>query len=658
MRRLVALSMVWLLLMAPLAEAAGRVLVVASANQFAQSFQAENMSERTALGVLNSLGVDYDFIRAGAARTEYCRIGVRTLGGPGGTATRTYVAVIHLDFRVAINPVTSGYRPDSLTLCTSAGCPGWPQVPQLFAGVTGTPGTTWTDNTASCSTGVASNAAGIVGAHRWYAQYLVGHTEVWLPTGFTPMARNTAAPVGGIFRPIVVNGRSSAMHANALPTATSGCNPCDSVGRSDFPDSGMVLWARYRSASDWNRPLIFCDYAGHFANSADPMLFEMAVAMLDSATGGQVIQRTVKQSLAVDGTYRTSNYNISDAGIADTLAPGIYCANDSCDDVFQTVDSLNTLRDWRGWSVPITFTVEAESLALASMDLHKRIIRRVNDHRVAISSYAGTVAAAGQGRASWLLPRDIFGHTRQRYVLPGGISTLPCGCCTDAPTDGSDSTIYCMLVRAKARADSVYRDRLSSVLMPARADWTPQSATAANSASLDTLIYAMVSLGFKGAVVSVLSNENNVGRALGPYALGWVQQGTFTARKPGTNDPPIGTFKMLPTRGSDGYRAAQNHITDASNHDVIQEETLGLLTGDWYAPHDAWHGNHMFDARTQVVRMNATALGGAGKLPGAFTLRPAWYHFKWTVNRANAVNFLAGRTVHELVTLDVLAATP
>lgn len=641
MWRAISCALVALMLLAPVAEA-GKVLVISTRNT---SDGGESFSERSALGVLNSWGVDYDFIRPGAARTEYCRLGVQTIGGPGGTTTQSYVGIVHLGFAVAANSPTSGYWPDSLTFASK-----WPLVPQVFAGVHGVPGNGWRDD-AACSTGIRNLVPPDGGAHPRYVQYLVNGPQVWQPTGVVPIAANQAAGgwyTRGIWRPVVGYGVAASARARARPDA-SKCSDCDSTGRSASPDS-VTLWARYLSASaaDRGRVLVYVDW-GPVTQNNDPSLFAMAIAMLDSATGGQVITKKQKIAYTVRGMYRVrpSNVNFAD-GQQDSTPVGVFCRSDSCDteNIAATMDSLNSL------GVPITFEVEADSLMYNEKDYNRQLIRRVSKHRVAISSYNGVAASQRTGTdvAGRYRTPDIFGHTRRREVLPPGTTSLPATC------SDTDTSIYCLLSFARFRADSVFPGKVSKVLMPAQGDWTPSTITRANSMALDTLLWAYSSLGFQGAVSGFMSPQHTVSRSTLPRGpFGWTSDGArLTVRNPIVNGPTLGTFAQLPTRGSE-YHAQQEWITDNPNvHNILLEEVQGMWTGDWYTLHDAFHANHQFGARTRVVSMSAGTLGGSGQ--GTHPRRATWWHIKWHQNRLSAMNQLAGRTVAEAVTLDELAA--
>lgn len=648
------------LLILPAPVEAARLLVVGNPTSTGNDAGAY----RITAGVLEELGVAFDYIPYGAARTNDCRTGVRVHGARQGAGasplTTTYAGIIHLNYRKDSNSSTSGYFPDSLTLCAgSTNCSNWPSVPQVFAGVHGVPGATWTDG-ATCSTGVRTNNAVNSGADVWYAQALSGNPEVWRSNSVVRIGVDLSAPPPGIFRPIVSQYTAASTHARVLPTS-SACTDCDSTRRVapsfSYPDS-VVMWARYRDPA--SAPLIFVDYAA-ISQLSDPALIAMAVAMVDSFNGGTVITKKKKIAFAVDGMFRTGRYSVSDAA-DDTLRTGIFCASDSCDttNIAATMDSINAL------NVPVTFAVAADSVNFESMQYHKRLIERVSKYRVAISNASGLTASealGSSGAASTTTLRDLFGHTRARQLFRVNASTTaPYDCAASSGEDlsGRDTSLYCMLQWADKHLQAAFPGKVSRVLMPAMLDFTPSSITRADQTTLDSLLWMFNMMNFNGAVVSVMSRQNTIGRSTlprGPLGL-YHDRIDLPVRHPGNESGArvLGRFRLLPTRGADNMTPLVQWIGSAG-HIVYQEEAVGYWGRNWYTLHDNFNPNgHNFDGRTVVVKMPATTLGGSGQ--GTYNPMHAYRNFKYHANRFSAINKLAGRSVAEIVTLDELVDAP
>lgn len=624
---------------------AGQMQAIIEPNQGLSADQ-ESQPTRVMLGLFQSFGVNFTAKNASAAHTSFVRSGVDYPGGPNsGSAAVPYDAFAIVNSRVTWNSWTPGWNEDSLTRSFF-----WPSKPVIWFATTGAPGNIWGDASTD-STGIRNNVPISTGAQRWYNQYLVGQPEVWKASGVVLNAHSGAAPPG-IWRPVVALGVSASNHAGALPLATAACTDCDSMGRFTTPDT-VSLWARYRDPSD-RAPLIFCEWS---PSVPDVWLAAMALAMADSASGGQLITKQVKVAFLVDGIDRSGDYSTFD-GIGDTLTAGIFARPDSSDfaNVSATLDSMNTLRDWQGNQVPITFSVNADSLGspVPANPTRSQLIRRVQNFRVALSSYTGVYLQPDVRQSSQYKLMDIFGHHRFRWAMPT-TSTLPFTC------ENSDTlSVYCLLKRAFARADSSFGgvDRVSRVITPVVSDWTPTTVRRNNLQSLDSLLWAFGDLDVIGVVTSGYANENQIGRsrlatALGPQ--GYVANDIeLVCRRPGVDAIQNGRLAILTTRGSDDMTAKLSWIQDAG-HDITSEAGQGIFTGDWYRFHQTWHPNHMFESRTNIIRVNAPALGGAGQ--GTYAPRHAWWLYKWINNRINAINKLAGRTVIMVTTLDDIAAS-
>ena len=624
---------------------AADVLVVRNA-MVAGAEQGHRQALEIIHGALDVFGASYDGIPHGTAKTEFCRLGVQSWGfdGSTGRSTSSYKLVIHAGW--TYNLLTAGYRPESLMFAAK-----WPLVPQIFVGDINTRSGKWAD-AASCSSGIRSSTpyTDLTATH---AQYLVGEPEVWHTDNATRIAANQAAGgwyARGIWRPIVGIGVSASNHADALPLNTSACTDCDSVGRQVSPDS-VSVWMRLRYEGD-PAPLIFVEIGGS-PGGGDPMLFAMALGAADKAirlsTGKGVITKQAKMSIVVDGIYNTSPYYQFTS--LDTLAQGIFVRPDSSDiqNLEATQDSLDELSTRLGF--PIHYTADAESMLVAAD--RTALIRRVRNHRIMVNSYTGTREEPGVFNAGRYRLLDIFGHARSRTVLPVGATDVPATC-----ADTDTGSIYCLYKWALARAESIFgADRVDRTLVPAYGDWTPTTVTRANTQPAYDLMWALNSLGCRGAVASLYSADNAVSRSTlprGPLGLE-AQTASYTTRKPGSTGGPTGRFRLMATRGSDIWNAADPWGYAPGPHIIrTSEELVGFFRGAWYLPHIAFHPSHNEQARTIVMHYNAQLLGGSGQ--GTRASRTAWWYIKHTANQVSAINKLAGRPVIRIVPLDELAA--
>ena len=659
-----------LLLCSPAAAVVERGLVI-EYPLGATEIQISHVQNMAAIySVLNGLGVAYDTRKATALKTLFIQTGAVTEGfnGTTGSSVTQYTWVVHAGWSRGLMGSTSGMFPDSLTLRA-----GWPSVPQIFIGKYRTPSNEFTDG-ATCSTGIKSDnpySGSTPLAFYQTAAYVPRSTYVWPIHGFTgKIATQSGADAAwyarGTWRPLVGLSTTAASHRHAVPLATASCRDCDSLySRSNSPDT-VIMWARYRSATE-TAPLIFLDLSGATNEQPNIALFAKAVAMVDSVRGGDVILKTKTTAFVVDAMFQTGTWNLTHTAGIDTAGVGMFCQADSCDsvNVAATMDSLDALQ------VPITFAVDVDSMGIVGISYQKRLIERVRRRQVAIASYSGAYgggALGASGNATSARIRDLFGHARARQIFRGTTAASFANdsgfrCTGVSAANGRDSSISCMLASAIVQCETMFPGKLSRVLMPPGGDWTPRHLSKRDHSPLDSLLWLFHRMGFSGVVVQMMSPFGNADRSLadpnGPHGHRGLTQALpvrdILAAGASTKQPIIGKFAVLASRGMDTIHPKDTWFMQ-STHLVVEEVMPGLFDPHWYynsAGNVTFHPQHYIHGAMPVVRVKGQNLGGSGQ--GTYPTRHAWRILKSVANQIWAINASAGREVIRIGTLDEVA---
>lgn len=569
-------------------------------------------------------------------RTLWCNTGTQ-VWNPGASTpnTRQFDAVMYVGFSLT-NGATipfagSPVRVDSLLrIAVWNGASGYgTSVPQIFVGgPTGDPNH-WAQ-TSTCSTGTDAYGAGYATARGQYSTYMVGKPFVWkeFSTGasgmYAPPA--TATRAHGIWRPIVSYGATGITSA-ALRNCTS--LPCDNVTRSNNPDS-VLLWVRYRDAND-PAPRIFVQPGGLTSALFDMGLVKMALAIVDSVTGGDIFEdpKLIPKRRALWIRHGFSRGAITNQSSADV--GGLVCNAAVCDSAdFKTgIDSLASLK------IPFTVGVDVDSIA--TYPFEKTWWARAPLARFGLETYAGAITGRGT-TASSTHPMDPFGNKRARAMSASATLPVVCG--------SGDSTSFCLLKASGTIMEANFPGKVDHAIWPAWGDYSPTGATLATAgAYADSVPWVARNAGWKAIVFNPLHADGNSGRT-------WSTNGGITttaASAPLGWDPDTRrvktldgqSFKFLAAR----MEAASADTFSMSGHALGSEFQHGALRSNWYPDRgstsgiglDALYG-HDFMTRTPILAFNACNLGSIG-LSSSSGMTPYW-QAKWITNQWRAVDAL------------------
>lgn len=551
---------------------------------------------------------------------------------------------------------------DSFTLARTT-LDKWPDVDTWFMGTGGASG--YQDGTA-CSTGIRSVAP--PGGSNQYGLYAVGrpYSGYWQRTVNTQVAAaaRTGGAYTGVWRGLIgVGAMKGALGAAWTDCSASATNDCyEFTSPSADPDT-VQDWYRSRADASGNpirSRLLFSEMSnGGFTPGADASRVGYMLAKMDSLirarTGKRLINRVVKEAFVSPRWFAVGHAAID----SDTLMPGINCVpGGSCDstDVKTTLDRFDGLTDVFGAPVPLTFVVEADSLAHPAYQYQAAMIRRVRHHYVTPTSLAGTYAVSGShsaGAAGRYL--DLFGTRRDRAI--GGSAGFGGGC--GSPVD---SSFECKFTRADSLANAYFPGRVDRVAVAALWDYSPRSVDRTNARQLDTLNAVLHRLGYRGYVAHTMPYDADVGRGKPGPSGGVVPAprprgyATFEAEwqvHENISGALVGYMRVVPTRGCEGCATTINFV---AAHDNFSEHSRGLFTREWYFNSLLLnYYNHQFQSRTRLILLPAHALGTLGAGTDRFAY---WQMARNAVHRSAMINDAAGRRVMTFVTGKELAEEP
>ncbi len=632
-------------LWASAAQAGAVAVVVAAVSNVNQ--QALSQQEQAVLGILRTYGVDYDLYYANGQglRTEWCRTGTFQSSMTG--TLKSYKAVFHLNYaQSAYTNLLGFYCPESLLRAAR-----WPTVPQVYVSVPAAL------NNHFGTAGSTDSLSGVKGpgaaseTFKWtHVMYRPGTPLRWRNVwgGMFYVVRSGSP--AGIFRPLIGYGISASMDGGFR-----ACISCDSTTQSAFPDT-LLMWARYRSSLE-PAPQIML-YPSYSATSGAYGMVAMALAMADSAAGGQIIpQRGPKTlSIVVSGAFSRGSYK----GYASAGAGGTFCYADSCDSahVKAGIDSLGTLRQG-GQPVPIVVAANLDSVAAYPYEL--AWWSRLPNVRYVPTSKTAVVSGMSGTNASKYRLVDMLGARRARTIFPIGADSLNAAC------SAGDSSIKCLVKAAYARAESLWSGKVDHVLYATESDYLPPSITAKEGANLDYLHYALYQVGLRGFVIQPQTVNSSPGANW--YVTATLPGGATStaATNPSAWTPAAGSVPVWKTPGAPGgtrlgslrqlasryYMAPEANVDFTVPHDYHLEVLWGRLTGQWYLTR-LNNYTHFFDTSLSVFETTAGKLGGWGATVASNVPRLGYWHAKWLVNEAEAINSFCypGRPMLRFVALE------
>lgn len=615
-------------------------------------------AERDLRAAADLLGMDYDVLPQNvlhgntAAQGQDLDLGLGAGSIVIGGVTKNYGASVHFWWGGAFTKAW-GYNPDTLTRVAA-----WPSKSQLFIGPPAALGSTQWSTSSTCSTGIGASSVGLPFGNgegsdggksngRASSVYLAGNQLMWKNWNcLYPLGLSTTASWPGITRGII--GIKT-----VLATATyNTCNACDGGTRSDPPDS-VTMWYRQRTTgtgAPYGSRLIFAWPAAQGSNNMAIMQYVMALAALDSASGGRLIGQVPgwtpkKLAIYVDKYLFRSNYTAT--GNDDNH--GLYFPDSTS--YWAHTDSLDAL------GVPYTLAFQADRDTIARYPYDLVRLRRLVNARFTPEIHRGAYAA--QGGSTRYAQRDVFGAnlTRPLYNSPPPY----------APANG-DTSVYAGLVFARALADSLFPGRVSRAIYPPGGDWVPKQYTSrANLPDKNELAKAIWYAGFRTLLIDPDRPDLNpnmsfatatggtfVSGATDPEGLfaaerrikvysdsTYTLSGGFGGASQGQQSP-VGSVFFAAVRSMRAESAALNlNIT----HNYSEEFLWGALTGNWYRTDIAFY-YHYFHTPLSVLMMSSGYMGGDGT---GSNQAAGWWQIKWTVNQIKAVNKLAGRTVIRIV---------
>jgi hypothetical protein len=650
---------------------AGRLLVIKQ-NTPATSEGLSVISKELAIrkAVLDALGVDYDVVpqsvvaaRINGPATNLNQAAIRTglvSFNDVGTVQRQYAGVVHMGFTVAGaggNTRVTGYNPDTLTLARSSGGVSvtWPSVPQLFLGIGNVPSAGIYTSVAACSTGVTS---GGLSSFQDNAQrlslHMVGQPEVWNENGGhiyyrEDLTRGLTILAGtpGITKArVVIRSNSSAFRENGR----TSCTDCDSIGRpatyfeSPAADTALI-WTRQRDINDLSGMQIFMlpSYANNGPSETDVFTFAMSIAIMDSATGGQIIGQKpgwepLKVGFVVSGAFTRSK---SDASSSSCWS----CHGTQPSDtalVKAGIDSLAALK------IPVVVTVNVDSIATYPYEkswwTRLKLARFSPESRVYIDSLN---ANQGQTNASRYNAPDVFGAYRSRQL----ITPTRFDYCTAC--GNGDTTLSCQLAFMRGRLDSVpeFRGRMSSTIFAPFFDYVPRNFQRSNMPQADSFAVALLRSGYDTAINGTMFMGST------PSASWGTQSGSPFSAGPSTNAPNTWypNPRLQTVKGVNGQTIGQlrwlnmRHIDEDPGglhyafHATSNEFATGMFMSPWYIS-DTPYWNHVMRSRLSVYLIKPGDLGWLKNATSNPT-RTGYLDIKWLVNQIRAVNKFANRTV-------------
>jgi hypothetical protein len=452
----------------------------------------------------------------------------------------------------------------------------------------------------------------------------------------------------GITKSRVTIGANSASFRD---NGNSSCADCDSMMRSpnyfDVKADTAILWTRQRDINDLSGMEIFAltaDQGGPGSADNGMVITAMAIAIMDSATGGQIIGQKPgwvppKIGFMVSGAFSHSKSDVNSSSAWNVH--GVYYPSDTSN-VKAGIDSLASL------NIPIVVTVNVDSVASypaekAWWSQRLPLARFSPESKVYTDSLN---VNGGETNSSRYLFPDVWGIYRSRQLLTANRYQYGTAC------GDADTTLSCQLGFMRGVLDSIpeFRGRMSSTLLAPFFDYIPRNYTRDRMPDPDSFAVACVRSGYNTLVCGTMFPYSTPSSSWGLNASGGNNgQNTFS---PGdwypnprtqtiktSSGQTIGQLKWLNMRHVDEDPAAINY----SIHNVAFETMTGLFMSPWYLT-DLSYWNHVMRSKLDVVLIKPGELGWKKNATSNVT-RPGYFEVKWIVNQVRAINKLAGRTV-------------
>lgn len=629
MKRVLAL----LVLFALPAQASTLVIRSKGAGNFFQAAQEFQMVQE----ILDERGATWHDVPATGITTANAKAGNLVFGN----TTYAHDAVVF----VGADINTAGTQ-SSCNWCAMTLVANWPSVPTLIINANSHSSGQWTQ-TVGCSTGVTGWSAARDAGYNLYSAYMVGTPYAWHTWGqLDPVS--VIANSAGTFRVVVsASGNQSSRRLSGASTNFNiNCTDCDSLVSFAKQDTLALLWVRYRTGAP-STPIIFVQ-----AGTQNPGLIKMAMAMLDSVTGGRVFDnaslRTKKRGFVVGGGFSRNSF---DSLLTSPKNRGMDPSDST--NVSAGIDSLASL------GIPFTFMVDPDSASTYPSDLTR--MKRASKAHFGLEMYGGSYvqAGAGSGNASQTHALDPFGHYRARVPITRTWTTFATAC------SATDTSTTCLLQSGMNWLKTNVPDAIDRVIYPAFNDYSPNGRTADGASGesraywgvvADTLNSILCATGFHAVLVNPLLSQANVGRgwattgaASGPVTAGTDPWGfetktrseiAYTFPKSGT---AAGTVNYLAFRSEFDTKPA----SWKSGHVIDAEWSRGEMKGDsWYPDWPTLttspvltqaNYQHDFQTRTPIIYCAMGHLGGASD---GVAHRQGWWAVKWTEMQMRAVNAL------------------
>jgi hypothetical protein len=626
--------------------------------------------------VLDRLGVEYDFlpqrlvaesmpsgVQLPASRLNQAAIRDSVYTQEDGNS-RTYIGQIILGWRVGQGTPArmSGFKPDTLTRSAT-----WPQIPTIFFGPGRVEGGSQFNSTATCTTGVRAGTSLTFPPTNAFqvSQYLVGSGLVWKGNGTMPYY-DRAAPLTvdqtapGITKVRLAIGSASPSYRT---NGVSSCTDCDSMAREDTYATAdtAIIWTRERSLND-RAPLIFAPGLYMYQSptvDVPCMSIAMAIAIMDSASGGRIIGQKrgwtpLKMGILIENAFvHTDASNRSRS-----YYHGLECWSGNCDSTYLKagIDSLKNL------DVPVTIGVNVDSIA--SYPNEQAWWGGIPRAKFFPQNFTALEASLGvvndtAGRAH---PIDPFGMLRSRTLVSGARYE------SGAPCDPGDTTSSCLLTYARNILNSfaAFNGRMSAAMAGQDYNYIPsnfnrRTMPGADSNSVEA---AMLRAGFRVGVINPMELPSSATAQFGisvsgvvkesdysnpPFSLSPSYRTRFIGREA---DKPLGNFKWVLGRPIDAtFSSSTDQI---AGHPFPEEFVNGLFSDNWYptsttSPNgiSAYYA-HWFRQRLNVVWIRPADLG-TRQAPTSNVIQPGWWYVKHVVNQVRALNAMAGRKIVDIV---------
>ena len=626
--------------------------------------------------LLERLGGTYVVAPASVTKTEFCRTGRMVWNyGEQGAYVETFDWVAHVSFNGKFTTNVSGYRPDSLTLSVDRdgdskadGC----TVPQLFIfgqmGNLHAPANRYAfarDSTVD-SCGIVVSAGGSDVQHNGnnpcftgLGGYQEGTSDFfWSPSMHSGFKLNPTPPAGGLR---ILTRSTGDFGARTYMSDQLNSPRPDSIGTrtggSDSSDVFVRLWSHITGAkeqtfcypywgsecTDSSSRVLACEY--------DPQTILMALAHIDSTTGGRVFDRLkpLKAALVISGAFRRSGPRNA-GGIAPNDTTSLKAG----------LDSLATL------GLPVTVGVCPDSIESRPSEVGWW--KKLGGARFAVEQAAGDSGAvlSGGGNFSLAHPFDPFGKRRVRAAYGDSVRHA---------VDGSDSSTCAALVASRNQMAPYFSGRISGAVIPLSFDWSPLQANSSSQWNPDSTLLAVSRAGFS---VLVFDGQVPQGRTNPVGVVGLMRQRRWVKYDAGTN--AVRSVALLAHSGfsingsarqiqvttdsiGSGLEPCQNVVARPNRIVYEHHRFIHQLLWDQYRDYDfmrydesnAWIGvNTPLNDALYAINRGSILMTHVQDFAGGEPLHvssgdPNTFAAFWTVKSLNnafkTINRLAGRTI-------------